>query len=50
MKAGFLLVTIVYWVMWLTYSGFVLVYLGTDGGDTPIQSTWECWKSFYNIT
>lgn len=48
-KAGFLLVTIVYWAMWLTYSGFVLAYLGTDGGDTPIQSTWECWKSFYNI-
>lgn len=48
-KAGFLLVTIVYWVMWLTYSGFVLAYLGADGGDTPIQSTWECWKSFYNI-
>lgn len=36
--------------MWLTYSGFVLAYLGTDGGDTPIQSTWEYWKSFYNIT
>ena len=48
-KAGFLLVTIVYWAMWLTYSGFVLAYMGADGGDTPIQSTWECWKSFYNI-
>lgn len=50
MKAGFLLVTIVYWAMWLTFSGFVLAYLGADGGDTPIQSTWEYWKSFYNIT
>ena len=49
-KAGFLLVTIVYWVMWLTYSGFVLAYLGADGGDTPIQSTMRDWKSFYNIT
>ena len=36
--------------MWLTYSGFVLAYLGADGGDTPIQSTMRDWKSFYNIT
>lgn len=49
-KAGFLLVTIVYWAMWLTYSGFVLVFLGADGGDTPIQSAMGDWKSFYNIT
>lgn len=49
-KAGFLLVTIVYWAMWLTYSGFVLAYLGADGADTPIQSTMTDWKSFYNIT
>ena len=49
-KAGFLLATIVYWAMWLTYSGFVLAYLGADGADTPIQSTMTDWKSFYNIT
>lgn len=49
-KAGFLLVTIVYWAMWLTFSGFVLAYLGADGADTPIQSTMTDWKSFYNIT
>lgn len=49
-KAGFLLVTIVYWVIWLAYSGFVLAYMGADGGDTPIQSTLQDWKTFYNIT
>lgn len=49
-KAGFLLVTIVYWVMWLVYSVFVLAYLGADGGSTAIQISAGMWKSFYNIT
>ena len=30
-KAGRVLVTSVYWAMWLTYSGVVLAYLGADG-------------------
>lgn len=49
-KAGFLLVTVVYWMMWLLYSGFVLAYLGADGAATPIQSTMFGWKSFYHIS
>ncbi len=47
-KAGFLLVTLVYWISMFSYSLLTLTYLGFDGWDCPIQIT--RWKSMYNIT
>ena len=47
-KAGFLLVTAVYWVSILTFSLLTLSYLGFDGWNCPIQIF--RWKCFYNIT
>ena len=49
-KAGFCIVTTIYFVTFLVYTGIVLLYLGTDGWNLPIQSSWTSWKSFYNIT
>ncbi len=48
--AGFLVVTSVYWIIILLYSGIVLAVLGADGADRAIQSGFPNWKSFYNIT
>lgn len=47
-KAGFLLVTAVYWASVLAYSLLTLGYLGFDGWNCPIQIFF--WKSFYNMT
>ncbi len=47
-KAGFLLVTAVYWACMLVYSLYTLAYLGFDGWNCPVQL--ERWKCFYNIT
>lgn len=47
-KAGFLLVTLVYWISMLSYSLLTLTYLGFDGWNCPIQIT--RWKSMYNLT
>lgn len=49
-KAGFLIVTAVYWGMVLLYSVIVLGILGTDGAGCMIQAYMGGWKSFYNIT
>lgn len=49
-KAGFLLVTLVYFAAFLLYTGIVLTYLGTDGFNCLVQSNWSSWKCFYNIT
>lgn len=49
-KAGFWIVTTIYFVAFLVYSVIVLLYLGADGWNLPIQSSWTAWKSFYNIT
>lgn len=49
-KAGFLLVTAVYFTAFLLYTGIVLTYLGADGCNCVIQSSWGSWKSLYNIT
>ncbi len=49
-KAGFCIVTTIYFVTFLVYKGIVLLYLGIDGWNLPIQSSWTSWKSFYNIT
>lgn len=48
--AGFFMVTVVYWVMVLLYTGIVLGYLGADGAGLVIQTSGRGWKSFYNIT
>ena len=46
-KAGFLLVTVLYWGAMLIYSLFTLCYLGFEGAGCVLQ--WEIWKSIYNI-
>lgn len=47
-KAGFLLVTVLYWAAMLVYSLFTLCYLGFEGANCVIQ--WEVWKTIYNLT
>ena len=49
-KAGFLIITTIYWVVMLLYSAIVLGILGTDGANCAIQAGFGSWKSFYNIT
>lgn len=49
-KAGFLLITVTYWLMVLLYMGIVLGVLGADGAGCYIQTGSGGWKSFYNIT
>lgn len=49
-KAGLCIVTILYWVTVLLYSGIVLLYFGTDGWMCPVQADFTGWKCFYNIT
>lgn len=49
-KAGFIVVTSIYWIMILLYSGIVLAVLGTGGANCAIQNGFSNWKSFYNIT
>ena len=47
-KAGFLLVTTLYWGAMLIYSLFTLGYLGFEGAGCAVQL--RVWKSVYNIT
>ena len=49
-KAGFCVVTIIYWVVILIYTGIVILYLGADGLTCPLQADRSGWKSFYNIS
>lgn len=49
-KAGLLLVSVVYWVGISLYTLFTLIYFGADGSDCFIQINITGWKSFYNIT
>lgn len=48
--AGFLIVTGIYGIVMLTYSGSVLLVLGADGSGCAIQTGLGGWKSFCNIT
>lgn len=48
-KAGFCIVTLIYWVAILLYSLSVLFYLGMDGAACPVQADRSGWKCFYNI-
>ncbi len=50
MAAGFMVVTIIYWIIIALYSFIVLGCLGFSGGDCKIQMGYLYWKSFYNIT
>lgn len=47
-KAGLLLLTVLYWVPFLLFAGLTLGLLGADGANCPVQLV--AWKSFYNIT
>lgn len=47
-KAGALAVTGLYWLVFLAFSALVLVLLGADGWNCPIQV--DIWKSLYNVT
>lgn len=49
LKAGFCIVTLLYWLVILVYSGVVLWYLGMDGAGCPVQADWSGWKCFYQI-
>ena len=49
-KAGFIVVTTIYWITMLLFSGIVLAVLGAGGGNCAIQNGFANWKSFYNIT
>lgn len=48
MGAGFLITTVFYVVFILLYTFIVLLTLGTDGANSPIQL--DMWRSVYNIT
>ena len=49
-KAGFIVVSCIYWITIVLYSGIVLAVLGIGGADCAIQNGFSYWKSFYNIT
>ncbi|MGN1016404.1 MAG: ABC transporter permease [Faecousia sp.] len=46
-KAGFLLVTVLYWAAVTLYSLITLICLGFDGWNCPLQT--DLWKSFYHL-
>lgn len=46
--AGFLITTVLYAVFILLYTAIVLLALGADGANCPIQL--DLWRSAYNIT
>lgn len=48
--AGFIMISAIYWITILIYSGIVLTSLGFDGAECAIQIGSSNWKSFYNIT
>lgn len=48
LRAGFVLISGVYWAAVLCYSLVSLTILGFDGGSCPIQI--NLWKSFYHLT
>lgn len=48
--AGLIVITSIYWITMLLYSGIVLTILGYGGANCVIQSGFANWKSFYNIT
>lgn len=49
-KAGFVVVTVIYWTTIFLFTGIVLTVLGASGANCAIQNGFANWKSFYNIT
>lgn len=49
-KAGFIIVTVLYFAAFILYTAITLLYLGADGWNLAIQIDRGNWKSFYNIT
>ena len=49
-KAGFIVVTAIYWIMIVLFTVIVLSVLGFGGANCAIQNGFAHWKSFYNIT
>lgn len=49
-KAGICITTTLYFIMILLYTVIVLLYLGADSMNHPIQISWKNWKTFYNLT
>lgn len=49
-KAGFFLITVVYWLTFVAFSIAVLLELGAGGSNCMIQISSQGWKSIYNIT
>ena len=50
LAAGVAIVTALYWAATLIFSALVLLALGADGADCPIQISSGYWKSFYNLS
>lgn len=49
-RAGFCIVTVIYWAAVLLYTAVLLLCLGADGWACPVQADWRSWKCFYNIS
>ncbi len=49
-KAGFIVITAVYWIAILLFSGIVLTVLGAGGADCAVQNGLANWKCFYHLT
>ncbi len=49
-RAGFWLITAVYWITLLCYSAVVLTALGFEGAGCAIQLGSSNWKSFYSLS
>lgn len=47
-SAGFMITTVFYLLFVLLYTGIVLLILGADGANCPIQL--DLWRSVYNVT
>lgn len=50
LKAGLLLVTVVYWACISLYTAFTLFYFGLDGAFCPVQADFTGWKCLYPLT
>ena len=48
--AGFVIITVLYWLSIGIFAAVTLIGLGADGGSCPVQILSGLWKSFYNIT
>lgn len=48
-KAGFCMITVLYFGVFLLFTGITLVYLGVDGWNLSVQVDFGSWKCFYNI-